>query len=78
MISRRFLLGAAPAALVAHSLPAIAKPIAISTWGAGTAALDAQFSLTMLLQHGLTTVGEVRAELGLPAFDPAHLLRAAP
>jgi hypothetical protein len=76
MISRRFLLGAAPAALVAHSLPAIAKPLAIdvSTWGAGTAALDARFAQQMLI-NGLITVGELRDDLGLPAFDLAGLLR---
>jgi hypothetical protein len=77
MISRRFLLGAAPVALVAHSLPAIAAPIEASTWGAGTAALDIRFAQQMLI-NGLTTIGELRDDLGLPAFDPAHLLRAAP
>jgi hypothetical protein len=80
MISRRFLLGAAPAALVAHSLPAIAKPLSIeiscdaSTWGAGTAALDIRFAQQMLI-NGLTTVGELRDHLGLPALDLVDLLR---
>jgi hypothetical protein len=45
-----------------------------STWGAGTAALDIRFAQQMLI-NGLTTVGELRDDLGLPALDLADLLR---
>jgi hypothetical protein len=80
-LSRRFLLGAAPAALVAQAIPEILPPIGPSTWGAGTsAALDMamQPSITAWLQvqAGIMSIAEVRAAEDLPpiSFDLKDLL----
>lgn len=85
MISRRFLLGAAPAALAAHSLPAIAAPLSIAVsadTGAVTAGLE-QLALDYYancLRHGLMTIREIRAAENMPPLDLEDLLqrRATP
>lgn len=93
MISRRFLLSAAPCALVAASLPntpmasigEYGPELVGSTWGAGTsAAMDSAMlpSITawMQVQNGLMTIAEVRAaeEMPAPTFDLEGLLRGKP
>lgn len=86
MISRRFLLGAAPVALlapaIAKSLPA-AAPAVPTTWGAGLEAVD-MAALPDVMAYftrvgaGLMTVDEVRRAEGFTKFDLESLLRGQP
>lgn len=82
MISRRFLLGAAPAALVAHVLPSrmICQPegtgtVAV-TWGAGHDQLLADYIAQ--IQAGIIRVEDLRIMEGLPDLDVGGLLRCSP
>lgn len=75
MISRRFLLGAAPIALVAHSLPAVATTTAPFTWSAEIDRLAVDYYATGL-RAGFMTVADVRAAEGM--FDLDLLLRVEP
>lgn len=83
MISRRFLLSAAPAALVAASVPVKALGLgeivtmpAATTWGAGIEGINAAWAASML-RHGLATIEEIRAaeDLAPPKFQFDLLLR---
>lgn len=79
MISRRFLLAAAPAALVAHSLPVPARlaftPNPITTWGAGDD-LCAIAYYQQGLVSGWLSVADCRRMEDLPDLTYDGLLRA--
>lgn len=88
MISRRFLLSAAPAALVAAwrpvkalGPPEIVTTPAATTWGAGTAAIETEFSRSAAYwaaaRYSVMTVDEIRRAEGLPlpSFSLEELLR---
>lgn len=89
MISRRFLLGAAPCALVAATVPVQALSIGElldpgpelvgSTWGAGLDAIDVDY--WRAVSSGWLTVSDVRRmeEMPeLPNFGFEALLRGKP
>jgi hypothetical protein len=74
VISRRFLLGAAPVALAAHHLPAVATTTAPHTWGAELDRLAIDYYATGV-RAGFMTVADVRRAEGFQSFDLADLLR---